>query len=110
MKKEDDSHAVLGSFTDFNVWDKVLTEQELRDFTSCSSFMQGNLFPWNSNDWEFTKDIDASGYLVGEVEKNLEFFPDNAVIGKALETCKVFGGKMVITHDEADYEELWKIL
>jgi hypothetical protein len=118
MKKEDDSHSVLGSFTDFNVWDKVLTEQEMRDFTSCSYFMQGSLIPWNSEDWEFTGEIEPTEYEVGEVEfsdlclvKNrLEYFPERIVITEALKTCKIFNGNMVFTHKKSDYEELWQFL
>ena len=118
MKKEDDAHAVQGSFTDFNVWDKVLTVQEMKDFTLCHYDMKGSLIPWNSEDWVFTEEIDASEYELGEVEFSklcsmkgrLEMFPDKVIISTALNTCKIFGGTMVVTEEDKDYDELLELM
>ena len=34
--------------TDFNVWDRALTQQEATDWTSCKSNQKGNLVNWET--------------------------------------------------------------
>ena len=47
MKKTSPTASAMGSFTDFNVWGRVLSHEEMIGFTSCEQFMQGDLIPWN---------------------------------------------------------------
>ena len=47
----------MGRFTDFNVWNRDLSENEMRDFTKCSKRMIGDLIPWNIDDWGPTPDV-----------------------------------------------------
>lgn len=39
------------SFTNFNVWDLELSDDQMRNFTQCSVKMEGNLIPWNIDTW-----------------------------------------------------------
>ena len=57
MKKKCYGLSAMGSFTDFNVWDKELTLKEMRDFTQCKVRMEGNLISWDINDWTVTSDV-----------------------------------------------------
>ena len=41
----------LDYLTDFNIWDKALTYYEKFSITTCKSFQQGKLLPWNIDDW-----------------------------------------------------------
>ena len=38
-----------GLFTDFNVWDRFLTEQEAVDWTACRSGAKGNVLAWEDS-------------------------------------------------------------
>ena len=68
MKKWLASNSAMGSFTDFNVWDRELSEEEMAEFTRCGSLMRGSLIPWNSSDWMFTPDIAPEEYSLETVE------------------------------------------
>ena len=57
MKKKCYGKSAMGSFTDFNVWDKELTLEQMRQFTQCKVRMEGNLIPWDINDWMVTSDV-----------------------------------------------------
>ena len=58
----------MGSFTDFNVWDRELSEDEMVEFTRCGIQMRGSLIPWNSSDWMFTPGIARGEYRLETVE------------------------------------------
>ena len=64
MKKVDPIEASQGSFTDFNVWDYELTQEQMRNFTKCVKIMKGNLIPWNIEDWMMTPNIAQKEYKV----------------------------------------------
>ena len=36
-----------GLITDFNIWNRALTEQEAVDWTSCKSNQKGNILNWD---------------------------------------------------------------
>ena len=63
MRKISQDVAAMGSFTDFNVWDKELSDKEMKDFTKCVKDMKGNLIGWNIADWMFTDDIQDNEYI-----------------------------------------------
>ena len=60
--------SAMGSFSDFNVWDKELTLDQMRDFTQCKVRMKGNLIPWDINDWTVTSDVSPDEYRFETVE------------------------------------------
>ena len=68
MKKNLPTNAAMGSFTDFNVWDRALSEEEMMEFTRCGSLMRGSLLAWNSSDWMFTPDIAPEEFRLETVE------------------------------------------
>ena len=70
-----------GSFTDFNVWDSFLSQDDLEQFTLCKysyfahycdwscqlswrSNMVGNILPWDGNNWEMSREISEDEYQV----------------------------------------------
>ena len=68
MRKLSENVAAMGSFTDFNVWSVELSEEEMKDFTTCVRRMKGNLIPWNIEDWMFTPDIQPDEYTQESVD------------------------------------------
>ena len=68
MKKLNPSASTMGSFTDFNVWSSSLPEEEMVDFTRCRKGMEGDLIPWNREDWTFTQGIEPEEFKVETVD------------------------------------------
>ena len=61
----------LGYLTDFQIWDKALTYEEMIQITTCQSFPEGNLIPWNVNDWAIDNKTLGGKLQIVEVESNL---------------------------------------
>ena len=40
-----------GRVTDAQLWRKTLSLEEMTSITNCSSFPEGNLLAWNSQNW-----------------------------------------------------------
>ena len=114
MKKVDPKEPSLGSFTDFNVWDDELPDDQMRVFTKCEQIMKGNLIPWNAQDWMMTPDISQKEYTVDTIDfseicqtKNeLAVFPEHLTIKEGWSLCQSFGGTIVKTQTNVDYEQV----
>ena len=114
MKKVDPKESSLGSFTDFNVWDDELTDDQMRNFTKCEQMMKGNLIPWNASDWMMTPDISQDEYSVETIDFSeiclttieLAVFPEHLTIQEGMSLCQSFGGTIVKTQTSVDYEQV----
>ena len=45
---QDPSWPLSGAVTNFNVWDRILTEQEMKEVSKCESILRGNLVNWDT--------------------------------------------------------------
>ena len=111
LKKEN----VQGSFTDLNVWDSLLSNKDMKKFTTCSENLRGNLLPWRGEDWEMSPEIGLDEYEVversfGEIcsPPNIRylFFPERITWVEAINVCGKFQGKLVTTEVEEDYHNM----
>ena len=117
MKKVDSKEVSLGIFTDFNVWDDELTEDQMRIFTKCVQIMKGNLIPWNAQDWMMTPDISQKEYKVETIDFNeicqtkneMAVFLEHLTIQEGMSLCQSFGGTIVKTQTSVDYEQVKQI-
>ena len=117
MKKVDPKETSQGSFTDFNVWDDELTEDQMKKFTKCEKIMKGNLIPWNASDWMMTPDISQDEYIVDIMDfsdicttKNeLAVFPEHLTIQEGMSICESFGGMIAKTKTSEDYKQVEQI-
>ena len=69
--------SMLGSFTDFQVFGRILSQDEAEDITGCRSVVQGDLVSWEHDDWylngtEKTSEVEYLRFQ-GDVCKNLSF-------------------------------------
>ena len=111
---KDPTVSAMGSFTDFNVWDVELSSEEMINFTLCRNQVEGNLLPWNSDDWTFTQDIEEDEFSVETLEyedlcmrkERLTIFPERQTVEAGFALCEVLGGDLVITKKESDYVEV----
>ena len=115
MKKVDPIEASQGSFTDFNVWDYELTQEQMRNFTKCVKIMKGNLIPWNIENWMMTPSIAQKEYKVENIEFNeicsssknkITVFLEHQTIQASMQLCQSFGGTLIKTETRKDYEEV----
>ena len=110
MKKD----LLQGSFTDFNVWNSLLSVDEMKRFTLCQENMQGSLLPWRGDDWQMTEGIGAEEYNEVEMEfkkicsltSKYLFLPEQLAFQESINVCRKFKGQMVITETEDDYQKL----
>ena len=115
MWKWTNQRVALGSFTDFNVWKSELTDKEMIEFTTCKNIMNGDLIKWDINDWTFTDGISNDEFSIENVnfeslcpnkEENLTLFPERFVVDESMFLCQKFGGNIVFTKTEHDYQKV----
>ena len=96
----------MGYFTDFQIWDQALSYEEMIKITTCQSFPEGTLIPWNIDDWtplnatESTmKHVEVDSSLFCPKPSRYLYFPGlNAGTFETLpEFCQMFGGEVVNT-------------
>ena len=99
-------HPLMGYFTDFQIWDQALSYEEMIKITTCQSFPEGTLIPWNIDDWtplnatESTmKHVEVDSSLFCPKPSRYLYFPGlNAGTFETLpEFCQMFGGEVVNT-------------
>ena len=114
LKKEN----VQGSITDLNVWDSLLSTEEMQTFTMCVKNMKGSFLPWKGDNWEMSPEIGLDEFEV--MEKSFEeicsppsrflFLPERITWDEAILVCNQFQGKLVVTEVEKDYRDLQEYL
>ena len=114
LKKEN----VQGSLTDLNVWDSLLSKEEMQKFTMCTKNLRGNILPWKGEDWEMSPEIGSDEYEV--VERSFDqicsppsrflFFQERITWREAIKVCSKFQAKLVVTEVEDDYHNLQEYL
>ena len=96
---------LLGYLTDFQIWDKALSYEEMSQITTCQSFPGGNLIPWNMDDYAIDNTTLGGKLRVVEVNSDLFcpkpsrflHFPGRNA-GKfhtMSDFCQMFGGTVV---------------
>ena len=62
----------MGYLTDLQFWNKALSYDEMLQITTCQSYPEGNLIPWNTDDWELYDGNNT--HLLEEVEVDSTLF------------------------------------
>ena len=115
----------MGYLTDLQFWNKALSYDEMLQITTCQSYPEGNLIPWNTDDWELHDGNNRNKtHLLEEVEVDSTFFcpkqskylflPKAGTIETLPEFCQMFGGEVAntTTKDQvgeilAYFSDLW---
>ena len=100
VERWQESHS--GVVTDFQLFGRVLTHQELEKWTGCEDRLLGDLVSWDSEDWFFNKTGNGSRIEYLEFEHDVcdlrnmshHFFPGKRSFQKSLELCKKISGKL----------------
>ena len=91
-----------GRFTDLQIFGRILSRQELEDWTGCQKRLAGDLVSWDAEKWFINKTGNNSEveYLDFETDvcdmRNLShhFFPTRMLFQKSLELCQKVSGKL----------------
>ena len=101
-----------GALTDVNLWDSVLTDQEISDWMTCETETSGNVVSWD------TAELIITDLISTEVErrktclkrKNSIFmaFHQKSNFYETQKLCKDLGGEIGVTEDEEAYRMMTK--
>ena len=91
-----------GIVTDFQLFGRVLTHEELKKWTGCKERLEGDLVNWDEEEWIFNSTGNGSRVEYLDFEnvvcdiKNIShhFFPPLRTFSKALDQCEKVSGKM----------------
>ena len=61
-----------GAMTDFNIWNRTLTKEELFDWSSCKKMLNGNVVSWNNITLNMMGDFDIIDLAIDEVCGDIE--------------------------------------
>ena len=91
-----------GIVTDFQLFSRILSFQELEKWTGCQERMQGDLVSWDTAEWYFKMTVNGSEVEYREFEKDvcdmrnksLHLFPSKTSFKKSLDLCAKVSGKL----------------
>lgn len=99
----------VGNATQFNIWSRILRQEELSDQASCKSYAQGDFISWDE-EWSLQNaiqyDLDLSDLCSQEVPQGFQIFPamDHA---EGNHVCRALGGELATPKDMADVSTLY---
>ena len=98
-----------GEMSEVNVWDRILSSEEMRDLASCRKYFSGNVL-----DWE-TSLTDVNGLLIKErirselcSSKDLVHisFPMKKNFDETITFCQKIGGEIAVATEERKLAEM----
>ena len=92
----------IGVVTDFQMFGRILTKQEMEEWTGCNKRISGDIISWDTENWYFNKTEGVSEIEYLEFDENIcnveeksnHVFPIKASFQKALKLCEKVSGKM----------------
>ena len=92
-----------GLVTDFQLFDRILSRQEMQDWTSCKDRLQGGVVSWDAEDWAFNRTGNASeveylefeGDICDVSDESNHLFPIQTTFKKSLMLCEKVSGKLL---------------
>ncbi|TRY70496.1 hypothetical protein TCAL_02367 [Tigriopus californicus] len=80
-----------GLLSDFNIWNKALSEKDAQDWTTCRSFAKGNVVNWEESEFELENMVEDEikmEQLCKPLRPGHVFFPDKRNMTSALDICR----------------------
>ena len=92
----------VGVVSDFQLFGRSLSKEEMKDMTACSRRFYGDILSWDQEPWIFnkTEGVSEVEYLEFEKdvcdmkEKNSHVFPMQIPFSKSLKLCEKVSGKL----------------
>ena len=98
-----------GEISEFNMWNTLISEEEIRNLAKCMSTTRGNVIAWNQTNFKFNKIdiIDVLEHsLFCEKRKQLVVFPEKKSFQRAKSLCNIHGGKLALPYSKQEENEI----
>ena len=113
-----------GFFTDYQIFGRSLTADEMHDITLCKSFASGDIYSWSADDWEpydmelqksqdtavQYRKVDFTRPSLCDAGQKYTFFPDTYTFEGGFNVCRRFGGKLVDVSTTQKFEAIVEFL
>ena len=103
-----------GQITDFNIWSKVLLNEEMVEWTKCNKNMNGDILNWNIATWTITNMVEYDFVDVTKLCKRQDFelvrMPNLWSQSRAINVCRRFKGSLNVISNEYEQEQILSLM
>ena len=103
-----------GQITDFNIWSKVLTNEELLEWTKCNKNMNGDILNWNTATWTITNmveyELNDAVKLCRRQDFELVRMPNLWSQSRAINVCRRFKGSLNVISTEEEHQQILSLM
>ena len=108
-----------GKITDFQMWDKVLSDDEMIQITGCKMFKEGNFQKWDQDNWFLNSSrgtasmemLDLEQHVCQSTNLSLHLIPYPIKFDpEALHMCTKFSGEIVQYSKRERFDQIVRFL
>jgi len=108
-----------GKVTDFQMWDKILSDEEMIKITNCEKFKSGNLLSWETGNWFLNSSqgtarmemLDLQRDVCAPRTSSLHLIPYKLSFEpESLHMCTKFSGKIATYSKKEKFDQLTRFL
>ena len=122
-RKVKDIHApymnMHGRVTDFHMWDRILSQEEMVKITGCQQFGQGNLVNWDKTEFYLNRskrtarkqEMDLELEVCGSPSPSLALIPYTMIFDpEALHYCSKLSGQVASFSEKYELVKIFRFL
>ena len=104
-------YSVFGAMTDVNIWDRLMTQSEVEQWSRCELGAGGNMLDWNTAQWEAVglqeEEVDIEKVCRKELmKKHLMVLQEKKTFDEAVKRCRVMGGEVAVGSNKQTLQEM----
>ena len=111
--------SIIGSVSDFQIWDSVLPLDQMLSTTDCQQSPEGNLLRWEGTNWQLNSSSNGTKYNLPFKDicrsqmtgSSLALIPYTmSMVPRALHQCSRLGGQVVGYSNETELHDIARFL
>jgi len=111
--------SIHGKVTDFQMWNKILSDEDMIKITSCEKFKSGNLLDWETGNWFLNSSrgtarmemMDLQSEICAPRTSSLHLIPYKLSFEpESLHMCTKFSGKIATYTKKKKFDEITRFL
>ena len=108
-----DAENFQGRVTEFNLWDRILSDQEISNLARCKSTEQGSVISWEKQNFDIVK---AKVYDLTDIAsqckpvKNFVMFPQKKSLADAKTLCAAHGGNIMVPDNAVENRKMTSLV
>jgi hypothetical protein len=98
-----------GEISDFNIWDRALSLEELEDWTTCKAMTKGNLVNWETAEFDtinMTATQQTTESICVPVRPGNVIFPNRRNFSSVIDLCGKMKSKVSVIKTEEQQQEM----